>query len=206
MIWSKPAHTPCSLDPVSPYIAAGENWAKRPTPTRDQLEITSHLQKLGVAGKRVLHIGVGCSNVGREFLPNAAVVHGITVNPREKVLAESFGLWNYHVSVGDKHTFDVYENFWPQTYDWIIDNALVSYACCAWHLINLLEILTSRLVQGGTLWTHKGALGIHVNEQYKLGERPYPPMDLSELGRIEESQPLTCETIGGVIAIRRRDR
>jgi len=207
MIWSKPAHIPCSLDPVSPYIASGENWSKRPTPTQGQLEITDHLQELGVAEKRVLHIGIGCSHVGRKFLPKAAVVHGVTINPDEKVLADSYKkLWNYHVSVGDKHTSDVYADFWPQTYDWIIDNALTSYACCAWHLVNLLEILTSRLAPGGTLWTHKEALGIHVNEQYELGERPYPPMDLSELERIEESQPLTCETIGGIIAIQRRDR
>lgn len=211
MIWRKDAHEPCARIPVPEYDCTLENWSLHPVATEEEMGIIAHLEALSRRCKRILHVGVGNSEVARRLSPKAELVHGVTINPKEKDRADSFGLERYTVCVGDKHLPETYAPFGGVLYDWIIEPSLTTYACCRWHLMSFLELLLSFLPPRGVLWTSVRTLGIRWSNQKAGGRKaqrppPVPPMNITELKRIEADQGVTVECFGDVVAIRRRRR
>jgi hypothetical protein len=100
-----------------------------------------------VTDASILHVGVGNSKFAQRFASRARRIDGLTVHLNEKSRADALGLPNYTVYVLNKHSPE-FATVITNTYDFIIDNNLASFACCKYHFSvmfeNYLQALTSR--------------------------------------------------------------
>jgi hypothetical protein len=126
--------------------SAAVDWTQQET-TRDQTRIEAALDTLAVTDASILHVGVGNSRFAQRFASRARRIDGLTVHLNEKSRADALGLPNYTVYVLNKHSPE-FATVITNTYDFIIDNNLASFACCKYHFSvmfeNYLQALTSR--------------------------------------------------------------
>ena len=122
------------------------DWTQQQT-TRDQTCIEAVLDSMAVTGTAILHVGVGNSGFAQRFASRARRIDGLTVHQNEKTRADALGIPNYAVYVLNKHSPE-FVSIIANTYDFIIDNNLASFACCKYHFSvmfeNYLRLLTPR--------------------------------------------------------------
>jgi len=117
-----------------PYI----NYSQRET-TCDQTRLETFLDTLDLAGKRILHIGIGNSSFAERFNNHDALIEGITISEEEYVHALSLGLDNYKVHTANKYSREFLLKFKQHQFDIIVDNNLASFACCKYHLYSMFD-------------------------------------------------------------------
>jgi len=121
------------------------DWTQQET-TRDQARIEAVLDPMVVTGASILHVGVGNSRFVQRFASRACRIDGLTVHQNEKTHADTLGIPNYTVYVLNKYSPE-FVSAVTNTYDFIIDNNLASFACCQYHFSvmveNYLRVLTS---------------------------------------------------------------
>jgi hypothetical protein len=102
---------------------------------------------MALTGTSILHVGIGNSGFARRFASRVHRIDGLTVHQNEKLYAEALGIPNYTVYVLNKHSAE-FVSVLTNTYDFIIDNNLASFACCKYHFAvmceNYLGVLASR--------------------------------------------------------------
>src|SRR2546425_3561934 len=121
------------------------DWTQQET-TRDQARIEAVLDTLAVTDASILHVGVGNSRFAQRFASRARRIDGLTVHQNEKTHADALEIPNYTVSVLNKYS-PGFVAVITNTYDFIIDNNLASFACCKQHFAvmfeNYLRVLTA---------------------------------------------------------------
>jgi len=127
------------------------DWTQQPT-TRDQVRIEAVLDTLAVTGASILHVGVGNSKLAQRFAGRVHRVDGLTVHQHEKTHADALGIPNYTVYVLNKYSPE-FASVITNTYDFIIDNNLASFACCKYHFSLMFENYLRVLSPGGQILT-----------------------------------------------------
>jgi len=79
-------------------------------------------------------------------------VDGLTVHQHEKTHADALGIPNYTVYVLNKYSPE-FASVITNTYDFIIDNNLASFACCKYHFSLMFENYLRVLSPGGQILT-----------------------------------------------------
>jgi hypothetical protein len=120
--------------------------------TKDQARIEAVLEEMDLAGKSLLHVGVGNSRLAERFAPRVARIDGLTIAPGEKARADALGLGNYRVDLANKYSRALRLR---HRYDFIIDNNLASFACCRYHFYLMLDTYLAALRPGGLILTHQ---------------------------------------------------
>ena len=125
--------------------SAAVDWTQQET-TPDQARIEAVLDTMAVTGASILHVGVGNSKFAQRFASRARRIDGLTVHQNEKTQADALGIPNYTVYVLNKYSPE-FVSVITNTYDFIIDNNLASFACCKYHFSvmceNYLRVLSS---------------------------------------------------------------
>jgi len=127
------------------------DWTQQQT-TRDQARIEAVLDTMAVTGASILHVGVGNSRLAQRFASRARRIDGLTVHQNEKTHADALGLPNYTVYVLNKYSPE-FASVIANTYDFIIDNNLASFACCKYHFSVMFENYLRVLTPGGKILT-----------------------------------------------------
>jgi hypothetical protein len=132
-------------------ISEAVDWTQQPT-TRDQVCIEAVLDTMAVTGASILHVGVGNSQFAQRFASRARRIDGLTVHQNEKTHADALELPNYSVYVLNKYSPE-FVSVITQTYDFIIDNNLASFACCKYHFTVMLDNYLQVLAPHGQILT-----------------------------------------------------
>jgi hypothetical protein len=132
-------------------ISEAVDWTQQPT-TPDQAHIEVVLDTMAVTDASILHVGVGNSKFAQRFASQARRSDGLTVHENEKTQAEALGLPNYTVYVLNKYSPE-FASVITNTYDFIIDNNLASFACCKYHFVVMLENYLRVLASYGQILT-----------------------------------------------------
>src|SRR5437764_8596280 len=103
------------------------DYSRRQTSV-DQARIEAWLGRTDLAGKTLLHVGVGNSSLAKGLAHRVVRVDGLTAHPNEKAHADSLRIPNYRVVLLNKHSRELFRL--RGAYDFIIDNNLASFACC----------------------------------------------------------------------------
>lgn len=140
----------------------------RKGPSLDLACIIDVLAGHDLAGRDLLHVGVGCSALARRFSCRARRIVGLTIHPNEKAVAEELQLPNYSVLVLNKHGKEL--ACLDGRFDYVIDNNLGSFACCRYHFYLMLDHYRSHLVPGGQVLTCQRGMDWTVdgNHEWKL--------------------------------------
>jgi len=120
----------------------------------DQARIADALPALLAAlgpSARMLHVGVGCSDLAVRFAGRLAHLDGITVLPDEAALADALGFPNYTVFTMNKHGRGLDALAGP--YALVVDNNPGSFTCCVRHVRALFEGYARVLAPGGRVLT-----------------------------------------------------
>ncbi|MDP2304664.1 MAG: hypothetical protein Q8P18_01385 [Pseudomonadota bacterium] len=141
----------------------------------DQARIALALPPLLGPGTRLLHVGVGCSDLAVTFAAAIARIDGITVMADEHATAEALALPNYQVWTMNKHALAFAAL--PGPYDLIVDNNPGSFACCRRHFRFTVERYARLLAPGGRLltdergarWRQPGGLSLRWREWARVG-------------------------------------
>ena len=131
--------------------SAAVDWTKQAT-TRDQIHIEAVLDTMAVTGAAILHVGVGNSKFAQRFASRVHRIDGLTVHQNEKTQADALGIPNYTVYMLNKHSRE-FVSVIVNTYDFIIDNNLASFACCKYHFAVLCENYLRALTSHGQILT-----------------------------------------------------
>lgn len=131
--------------------SAAVDWTQQAT-TRDQTHIEAVLDTMAVLGASILHVGVGNSKFAQRFASRVHRIDGLTVHQNEKTHADALGIPNYTVYMLNKHSRE-FVSVIVNTYDFIIDNNLASFACCKYHFAVLCENYLRALTSHGQILT-----------------------------------------------------
>ena len=144
------------IEPGIADLAEWRDWTVQLT-TPDQLRIEEYLDRHDLAGKTILHIGTGNSELARRFHGRARSIFGTTVVPSEVERAEALGIPNYRAVLHNKHSGN--NDDVPRGFDFIVDNNPTTFCCCLVHLEAMLDFYGSRLSPTGQVVTDRVGLG-----------------------------------------------
>lgn len=145
-----------SLDPGLREPEKWDDWSNHPT-TPDQLRIENYLDRYGLKGKSILHIGSGNSLLAQRFSRRAGLITGTTVVPGEVTLGNDMALPNYRVFLHNKYIGP--DRRFEQNYDFIIDNNPATFACCLSHFLKMMAFYADSLSEHGQIITDRVGLG-----------------------------------------------
>ncbi len=141
-------------------ISEAVDWTHQET-TRDQVRIEAVLDTMAVTGTSMLHVGVGNSKLAQRFASQARRLDGLTVHQNEKTHADALGIPNYTVYVLNKYSPE-FISVITNTYDFIIDNNLASFACCKHHFSVMFENYLRALTSHGQILTCQIGMDAYV--------------------------------------------
>jgi len=142
------------------------DFSRRET-TKDQARIEAELERMDLAGKIILHVGVGNSKLAERFASRVKLIDGLTIAPPEKARADSLGLPNYRVRLGNKYSRALRLQ---NRYDFIIDNNLAGFVCCKYHFHLMWNTYLDALRPGGKILTHqRGMDWTFADPRWRLG-------------------------------------
>lgn len=144
----------CTESAPSTYTYTDGSWVDRKV-TKDQEAIEQYLTAESLAGKRILHAGVGSSSIAKKF-GSIASIHGITIMEDEKVYGENLSCPAYQIFLINKYGAEL--SRLPGEYDYIIDNDLAGYAPCKDAFEEMLKTYIHLLTPTGVIVT--GVLGL----------------------------------------------
>jgi hypothetical protein len=160
-----------------PGVEEVEGWRDWSSfePTPDQRRIEAWLAELVGPDDRLLHVGVGGSQLAEAFASRAREIIGITISPGEVRRGNALGLDNYRVLLRNKyqHWADA-----PDRLDFVVDNNLTSFACCLSHVVTMLAWYSTSLAPTGVVLTDRVGLGWVVSAE---GGDPAWAFDLAAL-------------------------
>lgn len=159
--------------------------------TEDQARLENVLDPLFAAGASLLHVGVGNSKLAQRFSSRTRRIDGLTVSEREQTHAQSLGLRNYTVHVLNKYSRD-FGHVFADTYDFIIDNNLASFACCRRHFHVMVASYVGALKPGGAILTDQAGMDWYHGE---LGW----PMTYADLVSLETGFPLRVSRLTATV-------
>jgi hypothetical protein len=128
------------------------DYSSRET-TDDQARIEALLEPLVVPGQRLLHIGVGNSQLAQKFAAKGVKVDGVTVSSSELDYAQSLDIADYRVFLTNKYHRDFAADFNQNRFDYIVDNNLASFGCCQYHIYQMVDNYLACLKPGGKILT-----------------------------------------------------
>ncbi len=176
-----------------PGIDEVEGWRDWSSfePTQDQRRIEAWLARLVRPEDRLLHVGVGGSQLAEAFAPRTREIVGITISPGEVRRADALGLDNYRVLLRNK-----YQNWAdaPGPFDVVIDNNLTTFACCLSHVVTMLAWYSTSLAPTGVLLTDRVGLAWVVSAE---GADPGWSFDLAALRTLAGALGLTVLDLDG---------
>jgi hypothetical protein len=151
----------CGHEPdlTSPYPDSAINWIGDSTP--DQLRIEDVLSALAKRDCRILHVGVGNSDLASRFLSLGGWIDGVTIGEREWQMAQAAAFvlsHRYYTCQVNKYSAELVQAFKHAPYDFIIDNNLASYACCVTHFHQMMDNYRNALAPGGAILTDRAGL------------------------------------------------
>lgn len=120
--------------------------------TVDQARIEAEMDKMDLSGKNILHVGIGNSKLARRFAGRVNLIDGLTVSHNEKAVADSTGIENYTAYFLNKYSREFILTL-KNSYDFIVDNNLASFACCKFHFYLMLDNYIRSLKPGGSILT-----------------------------------------------------
>ncbi len=142
-----------------PGLALGDDrqldYPERDT-TIGQTNIEAVLADKPLENARVLHVGIGNSQLAERFSQVVKQIDGITMGRQEQRLAMRMNLSNYTVMVMNKYSGQLTQL--TPGYDFIVDNNLFSYACCRRHFMVMMDNYRQLLKSGGELLTERRGL------------------------------------------------
>lgn len=197
MNWTT-GQSPCDDPAPVLYDITTEDWSGGKDEAGDQWEIRGHLKRLGYAGKRVLQIGLGDHSLAEDWLLGEnppALLHGLTLQSNERRIALEMNLPLYRVFVGSKYDPEVWELL-RDDYNWIIEPEIVSYACCGYHTVCLVQTM---LEHGAMVWTHTDQFSHNAASRFGRIDAP------SEIWRMREGLKLDIQRYGKVFSIARNN-
>jgi len=163
--------------------------------TPDQQKIEHYLSTLDLRDKRLLHVGIGNSAIGKTYATESTRVDGITVIEEEKNYADQLHIPSYKPYLINKYDENQLCGL-NQLYDIVIDNNLSSFSCCRFHYKQMLRNYIASLTATGMILTE--AKGMAFFEDYAF------PIDFSDLQTLEEEYPVTCFTLReSMVAVQR---
>lgn len=146
-----PGRVPC-CERAEPGLTGTLDWTDDDT-TPDQKRITRVLEAAPLGPEhRVLHVGVGNSELARRLSSRVGQIDGVTRAQAEKDMADALNLANYTVHLANKYS-QAFRSVVPGRYDDIVDNNLASYACCLFHLYVMFDNYLACLSPGGRILT-----------------------------------------------------
>jgi hypothetical protein len=143
---------------TNPGIVDGpdlRDWSGKAT-TADQQRIENYISRFDLRDKRILHIGIGNSGLGRRFHRRAKEIVGTSIDAPELGLARSLSLSNY--TVVDHNKYSGEHDRIPGRFEFIVDNNPTSPCCCVTHLAELFSFFDSKLAHGGQIVTDREGL------------------------------------------------
>jgi hypothetical protein len=159
--------------------------------TVDQARIEAELDKLDLAGKNILHVGVGNSQFARRFAGRVNLIDGLTVSDNELKMAEAQGIANYTVYVLNKYGREFILTL-GNRYDFIIDNNLASFACCKFHFYLMLDNYVWSLKPGGLILTEQTGMDWVI-------EDPRWKLTFDDLRALREKFPLKAARVSETV-------
>lgn len=159
--------------------------------TVDQARIEAELDKLNLSGKNILHVGVGNSQFALRFASRVVLIDGLTVSHNEKTLADSMGISNYTVYFLNKYSREFILTI-KNSYDFILDNNLASFACCKFHFYLMLDNYIWSLKPGGQILTdQQGMDWVIEDSRWKL--------TYEDLLALEDKFPVRSSRVTGTV-------
>jgi hypothetical protein len=143
------------LDPGVVYNDDLRDWSDKAT-TPDQRRMEHYIDRYDNRNSRILHVGVGNSELANRFHNRVKEIVGTTIDYPEIAVANSMKFPNYQVVMHNKFlgdTIDIHGKF-----EFILDNNPTSPCCCIGHLADLLNFYVRRLAPGGQIITDLGGL------------------------------------------------
>jgi hypothetical protein len=104
-------------------------WEDRDMTSDENDVLHKILLDKSVVNKKILHIGVGNSELAKK-LDFSNIVTGITISKKEIDYGNSLKIKNYNILFCDKYSLKFKKKFQNNQFDLIIDTNLKSYACC----------------------------------------------------------------------------
>lgn len=136
--------------------------------TVDQASIEAEMDKMDLSGRNILHVGVGNSNFARRFAGRVNLIDGLTVSHNEKAVADSTGIENYTAYFLNKYSREFILTL-RNSYDFIVDNNMASFACCKFHFYLMLDNYVRSLKPGGSILTdQRGMDWVIEDPRWKL--------------------------------------
>jgi hypothetical protein len=181
----------------NPGIPIDGDWHENPT-TPDQEAIEDALDAMDLApDTQILHVGVGNSSLALRFTDRVQRIDGVTVSIAEQEFAEDLELANSQVFVVNKYSpeFGVVV---LDTYDFIIDNNLASFACCQWHFHQMFDNYLACLRPGGRILTDQAGMN------WVASGDPRWMLDEADLGLLGERCNLSVRRLTDTVYEMRR--
>lgn len=165
-------------DDAEPGVGVAEEWSDWSGfgTTAGQLRIEGYLDRLGMRGKSILHIGIGNSGLAARFARQASRVVGTTIEPREAEKAASLRLPHYQAVIHNKHSGP--SDSVSGRFDVIVDNNPTCFACCIKHFGAMLDFYRATLADGGFVITDRSDLAWHNDAP---GSHPRWSFDFDDL-------------------------
>ena len=190
--WNPKQNEKC-LPPNRPLYSSQDvfqyrGWATG-TPSTGERETLKFIDRriIPAHNLRVLHHGTGRNDLAIAIsgLPRVARFDSITIFPLEQAKATANGVPCCAVYVLDKHDKRTYLTA-HGPYDIIVDVNIASFACCYFHLTQMMQIWINRLLSpGGVIVTH--SLGM----KYHHSKSPVSPLMTDDLASLAKHYSLT---------------
>jgi hypothetical protein len=168
------------------------DFSRRKT-TYDQENIERAMDGMDLAGRWLLHVGVGNSAFARRFAGRAGRIDGLTVSESERAHAEALGIPNYRVYRLNKYARE-FTRVIDAKYDVIVDNNLAGFACCKFHFYRMLDSYVWALKPGGRILTDQ--LGM---DWVFMGWEPRWRLSYADLVSLEEKFPLRAARVSETV-------
>lgn len=183
-----------------PDIDGYQDWSELGT-TGGQLRIEKYLDRLGVRGKSIWHVGVGNSGLALRFVEQGATVFGTTITAAEAEKASSLDLRNYRAVLHNKYL--PAGHVLPGPFDFIVDNNMTGFCCCMRHLGAMLEVYSSNLAADGQIVTDRRGLAWTTSDSRANARWSFT---LEDLGIVASAVGLHAYRVDEDIYVLARDR
>jgi hypothetical protein len=154
--------------------------------TKDQARIEAVLEGMDLAGRKMLHVGVGNSGLAQRLASRLNLIDGLTVSSNEKARADLLAIPDYRVFLLNKYS---HEFALPTRYDLIVDNNLASFACCKHHFHLMLNNYLAVLRPRGIILTDRKGMDWAVDPRWRL--------TFEDLAALEAKFPVRARRLTG---------
>ncbi len=124
-------------------------------PSVGSLLIEALLRSMNLRNKRILHVGIGNSELALQFCQFSSYIDGVTASNAELRNGRNLKLPNYTIELCDKYQILFRTRLPHNAYDIIVDDDIVNGSCCRAHLSELVDNYSMLLAPQGQLFTQE---------------------------------------------------